>query len=234
MLARPVTFWLLLCLLGVDIAAILTDMAVSIAPELTGTEPAWYGPLRLDTEYGLWAVYGYLQLLCVAILLGIAGYLSGEAALAFIAGAFLVTALDDMLMLHERVGVALSGIGNADPATTALTQGVGELAFLALLGSLVLGLALMAIIRAAPHRRPAILLLVAALIFIGFCSVILNFAESAASGRSRLLTKMLYLLDDGGELLASSVALAASLAILDSGARLAPATKAPVRLQRLN
>lgn len=211
---------LLIVLLALDGLAIASDATVTAAKQMGWLgDPQSYQALRMDSEYGLWAWYGYLKLFAIAGLLAAIYRRSGAQSYLLLATVYFYTALDDSLLLHERAGRLLTGVETRDGSAGGILTGIGELGYFAVVGVFILFLLGLAVARAGKDQRPQVALMALLMLVIGFCAVAVNLIEAILADFSRLAMKAASLLDDGGELVASSFALALALAFSRSGAQ---------------
>lgn len=198
-------------LLALDMAALVADVLATAAKHLDLLSHDDAANLfRLDTEYGPSAYYGYAKLFAIAALLAFVWRRRQSRAFGFLAAVFLYAALDDSLLLHERAGRALAGLDTTGLFDGTLGHGLAEAAYFGIVGLFILGLLAAAVRSARGPDRPAVLLLTGLMLVIGFCAVGVNLMEAAFADISRIIMKALSLLDDGGELVASTLALVLS------------------------
>jgi len=205
----------LVVLVLIDCISIMVDVVVTAAGE------AWPGalenallPLRLDTEYGLWATTGYLKLGFLTGVLFEIFWLRRDSAYLILTGIFAFMMLDDSLKLHERFGRlygnfhVLPSFRGVDP--TAL----GELVYFVILGIVIAVLLLLAVIRAKKAEKPTVLAISGFVLLIGFFAAGLDFLDVLVSNFSRVAMKVVSLTEDGGENIVVSLAIVFALGVI--------------------
>ncbi len=209
---------LLVVLLALDMAAVISDVLATAAKHLDLLSHDDAANLfRLDTEYGPSAFYGYAKLFAIAGLLALVARQRQNRAFAFLASVFFYAALDDSLLLHERAGRALAGLDTTNLFNGSFGGGLAEAAYFATVGVFILGLLAAAVHAVKGPDRPAVLILTGLMLVIGFCAVAFNLMEAALADVSRVAMKVLSLADDGGELVASTLALVLSASLARTG-----------------
>ena len=208
----------LLCiLLALDMAAVVSDVLATAAKHLDLLSHDDAANLfRLDTEYGVSAFYGYVKLFAIAGLLALVARRNHSRAFAYLAFVYLYAALDDSLLLHERAGRVLANLDRTGLFAGTIGGGLAELAYFAFVGLCILGLLAAALRAARGSDRPAVIILTGLMLVIGFCAVGVNLMEAALADVSRTAMKALSLADDGGELVASTLALILSAGLVRS------------------
>lgn len=202
---------LLVVLLALDLTAIVSDVLATAAKHLDLLSHDDAANLfRLDTEYGISAYYGYAKLFATAGLLALLSRQRQSRAFALLATVFFYAALDDSLLLHERAGRALASLDPMGLFAGTFGHGLAEAAYFGVVGLAILGLLAAAVRTVAGPDRPAVLILTGLMLVIGFCAVAVNLMEAALADISRIAMKALSLADDGGELVASTLALVLS------------------------
>lgn len=205
---------LLIWLLAIDIVAIIVDACATLLKKagLTGN-PDKLAFLRLDSEFGIWAPYGYLKLFVVAGLLFAVWRATEKRCYMLIAVVFGYTAMDDAFLIHERAGRQLSQHIDLSAFGTFARVGIAESFYFIVSGSLIVALLFLAVRQARGEHRLNAMVLSVLMLALGFCAVIVNVIESVLMDISRLAAKAVSFIDDGGELVITSFALvlAASL-----------------------
>jgi len=189
-------------------ALLLLDFAfilIQIGAEATGYGFRGSFTLGLEKERGPAETYGYIMGLGVAVLLLVAWRRWRNPVACFWAGLYVLVVLDDALRLHERAGSLLADFGVIAVASMR-SQDVGELTFYAFVGSLALTALLAAERRLPPGPTPStlsrLMLLLAGLLM--FFAVLVDAAANSLPYDVAL--------EDGGELVALTLALLVSLA----------------------
>lgn len=175
-------------------------IALHIAHRLWWPERvAW----SLAEDRGHAEIYQYLKTLLVAALLLQAARLRREALLALWGGLFAYVALDDAASLHERAGLWLASRPGFLPGRGKQASDVGELLVLAGVSGAFVAAGLLlwrrGRLRWSAHGSELLALMVPLLL----CGVVVDFVHALVLGQQRF--RGLYLLEDGGELLAMSL-----------------------------
>lgn len=203
----------LISLLMID-ALLVAIHAVLGALFVAGASDAFPDILRIDRDWSLGEIANYLKWIaligmCIALF-------TRQNAVIFLAVAIMcaVALFDDSLQLHERFSAPFSGL--VDPAGR-LPAGTGELTFLAMEGMLVAVPLLYGWIHAprSVHRQIIPLL---GLFFAAFvCAGVVDFLHVKAAPQS-VLSGMLGMLEDGGEMVFLSLMVSYTAGLLDKAA----------------
>lgn len=177
--------------------------------------------LNITTEFGLAESIGYAKWLAIVAVLLMAWTLTGSRVLFPFAVIFAVMLADDMLQLHEHIGHRLATRQLVSAMGPLRPHEVGEI-----IGYAALFLPLMPpLLRAwsqsgerGHHLTGSLLGLI--LIF-GVFGVVID-ALHPVFGGTRIADALLYLVEDGGEIVVSSVILAHVLAIWQTAQPAAP------------
>ena len=137
----------------------------------------------------------------------------------YLAIVFTYTTLDDALQLHERAGRANETAGIIPQSGGFTDIASGETAYFLLVGVMILLCLFFAIRSADDSQRPQVILMALFMLMIGFFAVFIDFIEGAVTGTSRYMGKFLSLVDDGGELVVSSLAVVLALSIWQQSPR---------------
>lgn len=196
-------------LLLIDAASVLSDVTVTLLREWNRSlVPMWLHGLRLDTEYGLWANIGYAKLLCAFLLLADLFARTRLSSYGLLALIFLYLTLDDALLFHEGIGDFLASITDLSGFGTISQDHIGELVYLATVGPIVVATLVIANLLAPPVHRINIRIISMLVLGIGFFAVFIDFVDQIVAQFSRIGSKLMGLLDDGGENAAVSLAIA--------------------------
>ena len=205
---------LLTWLIVVDLLAILTDIVVTlIKRSALEANLETLRLLRLDSDDGLWAPYGYLKLAAIAALLFGIHRMARQRAYLLLGVVFAIAALDDALLLHERAGRFLVSVSGIDANGAQAVVGAAETVYFAAVALIVVTMTVVAVRISAGPQRPKVLLLAIFFLAIGFFAVVVNLAEAVLFDVSRMMSKAASLVDDGGELIVSSLALVLAASI---------------------
>lgn len=201
-------------LLSIDLLALATDITVTLLKDYNPDLPSWIlWDLRIDREYSIWAYYGYAKLAIIALLMS-AVYISTRLiSYLYLAIVFTYTTLDDALQLHEQAGREIVTSGILPQSGGFIDIAFGETAYFLLTGVIILSLLFFAIRSAEDSQKPQVILMVLLMLLIGFFAVFINLIEGVMTDTSRFAKKLLSLMDDGGELIVSSFAVAYALSI---------------------
>lgn len=158
--------------------------------------------LRLDRDRSYAEVFQYLKLGWLVLLMG---WLMLKRDFLVCVGwvlLFLFFLFDDALGLHEHVGAALARHPGLTTVMGLRAQDMGELAFIGLAAGLILPLIALGYRLAAPDRRVLPRRLFMAMVLLGICGVGADMAHQALPGGLFWV-----IVEDGGEMLAISLAL---------------------------
>lgn len=233
-LRLPAGRMLLVLFLTIDAGILLAHLS----GKLIGKPDSFVFDLGADRSYG--ELLMYIKLAWIAMLLALVARRRRSRVLAAVAIASVVLLVEDAFLLHERVGWALEDpIANAFPALRGhgiLAIQAGELMWLAVVGTSILVMFVVAYRRGSPEDRRAALSIA---LFFGVLAVfavgvdtIHSFFPLGSTG-----DLVLTLLEDGGEVVALTppVALAFALALATSEPRVraAPPAQTDVLVGRL-
>ena len=177
--------------IGLQVAADVTDYGFNGAYKLS-----------LEYEHGIAQAFGWLQLGAAAVLLGLAWKRFAGSAAGFWAASLAYATFDDSLRIHENVGHYLDSLFGFGEVGGSRGHDVGE----AIVYLVAIAVALGGFIRVETRARPqtptmlSLLLLPIAVVFV-FCAVVVDI----------LGTSIPIEVEDGGELLAASAVLVATI-----------------------
>ncbi len=200
-------FRLLLVLLVIDGIAVSTDLVTTLLKEIDPSLPNWllWG-FRLDVEYNTWAIYGYLKLIVPSLLLAMCYWRSSMISFALLFFPYAYTTIDDMFTIHEDLGKSIG-------AWSGTNFAIGETIYFAFASIFILSFLAAAVLRAQKEIRADVALMSIGLLAIGFFAVVVNLIEGLLKEVSRFWTHIIGLVDDGGELVISSVVVVLALVI---------------------
>ena len=157
--------------------------------------------LSLQTEGGLAEIYGYVKSAAVAGLVLTAWRRWRHGPAAVWAGLYLYLMFDDALRLHERFGARIASVLDISIGDSLRPQDVGEL-----IVYLVVGLIALGALAVAEHRYPAPRTTVLTRLMLAVTAFLAFFAVGADMALQGLPMEVVF--EDGGELVALSLALA--------------------------
>jgi len=201
-------------LLVIDLAFIIVEVTIEVAQEY------WFaGAYRfsLNTDGGIPEIYGYAKVQLLIVVLFIAWRETRDSALFAWICIFLFVQAEDAGQLHETIGVRLDDALGL-PAVAGLDgHDLGELLWFALVGSVLLTV----LVRGERRNGPGVsdlsfVLFVCAALLASF-AVVLD--PVALVVEAQLGLRGLGVVEDGGELVAQSMALLAGLAWIRLPAR---------------
>jgi len=198
---------LLVVLLMVDGLAILTDVIATFLKDYNPDLPKWLlWNFRLDVEFSVWAVFGYLKLIAISVLMWLCYRRTGLVSFLLLFLVYFYTTLDDMFTLHEQAGRVLG-------AWTSTNFAVGETLYFVIVGVFIVSILYRAVSRATKTYHSETWLLAVGLLGIGFFAAFINMIEGLLTGLSRSMLKVFSLIDDGGEMVVSSVIVVLALIV---------------------
>ena len=187
-------------LLAADLAFALVEMAVVISDY--GFPGAYR--LSLQTEgFGLAEMYGYAHELLIFGILTDAALRLRNAVVWFWAAFFLYVFIDDAFQVHENAGGVLAHQFGLQSTGGLRPQDLGELAFYAFAGVVIIGSLVAVERRTGPGLDSLTLLMLPLLSAYGFFAVVADVALSLRFETS---------IEDGGELLCLSLILVSTAA----------------------
>ena len=206
--------FILYLLLSIDLLALATDITVTLLKEYNPDLPSWIlWDLRIDTEYSIWAFYGYAKLAVIALLMSALYMNTRLKSYLYLAIVFAYTTMDDALLFHERAGRAIVSSGILPQSGWSIDMAFSEAAYFLPVGVIILLCLFFAIRSAEDSQRPQVIVMALFMLMIGFFAVFIDFIDGAMNDTSRYVAKFLSLMDDGGELVVSSFAVVFALSI---------------------
>lgn len=195
-LARQAVF-LVLVLLGVDAAFASLHVLWSKTDLVTATA------FNIEYEYGYGSLWQFGQTAAVAVLLAGAAWRHRTVGLAAWGALFAYVLLDDALALHERAGGQFGQL-DAPPVFLGLrARDLGEVAFLAAVGLLLLVPIAAAYVRGGGFARRTTQVLIGLLGVAVFFGVGVDFVHALVS--QTRLNGTVGFIEDAGELMAMSL-----------------------------
>lgn len=205
----------LMLLLAIDALVIGLHIATGILlPQI----PAF---LNITTEFGLAECIGYGKWLAIVAVLLLAWNLTGCRVLFPFAVIFAVMLADDMLQLHEHIGHRLAARQLVSAMGPLRPHEVGEIVGYAALFLPLMPPLLRAWSQSGERGHHLTGSLMGLLMLFGVFGVVID-ALHPVFGGTRIADALLYLVEDGGEILVSSVILAHVLAIWQTAQPAAP------------
>ncbi|MXQ08365.1 hypothetical protein GQ651_10960 [Alphaproteobacteria bacterium GH1-50] len=180
---------------------------------------AWLSE-SLGAPLGLAAFYTAGKYAVICGLFIVSALVTRRVIFAALTVAIAAIALDDMLELHETVGMLVSESWLNFAPGPLRSQDLGELIGFAMLAVIAGAPLLMAWLRADRSER---LYIVLALVFIAsaaFCAVVIDVLHQAAStlfGKDSFISEALFIAEDGGEMIAISFLAGLALAAFPAG-----------------
>ena len=169
---------------------------------------------RIGADHSYAEFFGYAKALAAAALLIWTHRLSGKWIYSVWAGVFASVVLDDALLIHERLGRALAG-----PSSSDWEWDMGQLAIWVVVGLPLLAITVASLVRSSGQERTNGVLLLATLLALGFFVVAIDLAHvllrASFTGASQVFT----VIEEGGEQLVLSLAVALTVLIRRSKRR---------------
>lgn len=191
-------------LFGVNLIVILLPVVAQVL-EVAGLIPDTPRPLiHPGTDGSLPEVLNYAQAGGCALFLALTGRRCASPVLYAWAGIFAFILIDDAFQYHERFGAGLAQALSLPAMGGLRAVDFGELLAWALAGLILLPLALRAAFRAQGIERGMGLMILLVFVALVFFAVVIDMAHSALGSRIVLL------LEDGGEMLCIATACALS------------------------
>lgn len=208
-LAHRPTRRLAAVLLSLDGLLILANVILGLL-RLENASVDYYGPWNLSVDGSYGELFNYLQTALLVLLLIVARARSPQPAYSAWMATFLLVVLDDAFQLHEQAETALSellhihsrlGLRPEDLASILITVGIAAV----LIPALAAGH-----LRSDHRARRHSLLLAACLALFGAFAVGFDLlhAELDQRGAGSTIVSLAGLIEDGGEMLALSLACA--------------------------
>ena len=204
--------WIIIGVIAADLLLIAAHVAYLSALGLDTLPAGWRIPaLRIDVDGGFAELFTYLQeLACCAALMFCFAQRRETLYLAW-SVVFLVIFCDDALLLHEHVGRYLSSALQVPELPGLRRQDSGELLAWGLLGVAVVPLLLAGFRQASAEALSFGIWLAAVFaLLVGFAAGV-DMVHVVLGEVSRTLDYLFALVEDGGEMLTISVAMAGAL-----------------------
>jgi len=190
-------------LIAVDAILILVSIICGVLL-ITGQIATWPDILNVGRDWSIGEIFNYLKWFAISAVFFIAFRKTGLKIYACFSAVFFLILMDDSLQFHEQIGSIYSATSGGN---FGLNQALGEIGFWVVLGLLCLALLLSAWFRTpAPIKRK---LWPIAPLFAGvvFCGLVIDMVHFFAPEGS-LFGGMLLILEDGGEMIFTSLILA--------------------------
>ncbi|MFO1201752.1 MAG: hypothetical protein U1E58_03860 [Tabrizicola sp.] len=208
---------LLLTLLAIDVTFILVNVLAVLAVDVSLLDhmPVW---LKITEDRQPPEDFNYLKWLVIAVALLWMAIRDRWLAPVLWALVFGMILADDAFQVHENMGGVIAGMLEIPDNTLVYGRDFGELVVFGIIGTITLAIALFLITRkdlASRQLNKAYILIVIAL---GFCGVGIDLLHSMIvhltgfSGAATMLQQFFGMVEDGGEMLVGSFAVAFTLA----------------------
>ena len=175
---------------------------------------------RIGADHSYAEMFGYAKVIAVVALLIWAHRLSRKRMYSVWAGVFAYVVLDDALLIHERLGRAVAGPSRSDWAWD-----MGQLAVWIAVGLVLLAITVASLVRSSGQERTNGVLLLVALLALGFFAVAVDFAHVISRASFTGASQVFTVIEEGGEQVILSLAVALAVLIRRSKRR----TDAPLR-----
>jgi hypothetical protein len=167
----------------------------------------------LTTDRGIPERVGYAKLGVAGLLLALVAFLRRRWVFGVWAAVLLLALVDDSMRVHETAGRWLAERWHLTEGVLGLSaQDVGELAVWGLLGVVPLLVAVVLHRRSDPRTRRAGTAVAAVVGLYAFCGIVMDQVHQL--GASGPYAQLLTVVEDGGELIALSLAVALGVALL--------------------
>lgn len=193
------TFTFLLLLLAVDLIFMLIHAIHAWTPWMGGAH------FSLESESGMAAQYQYIKQVWLAACVGLALIQTRNMVFFGWALIFAFLLLDDLLMIHERLGRLIAG-SLALPALWGLRPNdLGEVAVAGAIGCAVVGFVVLAFRRGGDEARHLSADLLCLLVALAVFGVFFDVLHTIAYFRAPALAQAFSMIEDGGEMLVVSL-----------------------------
>jgi len=208
------TFTLLLLLMGVDLIFILVHAMHAWTPWMGGAH------FSLESESGMAAQYQYIKQVWLAACLALALIQTRNTAFFGWALIFAFLLLDDLLMIHERLGRLIAGSLELPAIFGLRPNDLGEVAAAAGIGCIVVTFVILAFRRGGEESRHLSADLLCLLVALAVFGVFFDVLHTIAYFRAPALAQMFSMIEDGGEMLVVSIITAYVFDITSNAGRL--------------
>jgi hypothetical protein len=208
---------LLFALLAIDCAFIAANVLAVLAVDLSLTDhvPIW---LKITEDREPPEDFNYLKWLVIIVALGWMAIRDRWLAPALWALVFALILADDAFQIHENMGESLAGVLGAFDSALLSARDLGEMLVFGTLGTIAVSIALLLYLRNDPPSRRMNQTYVLVMIALGIFGVGMDALHAmiehvtGSSGLATALQQFLGMVEDGGEMLVGSYAVAATLA----------------------
>lgn len=208
------TFTMLVLLVAVDLIFILVHAMHAWSPWMNGAH------FSLESESGMAAQYQYIKQVWLSACLCLALLQTRNTAFFGWALIFAFLLLDDLLMIHERLGGMLAGVLGFPAMFGLRPKDLGEVAAAALIGCVAVTLVLVAYRRGGEQSRQLSADLMCLLVALAVFGVFFDVLHTIAYFKAPALAQLFSLIEDGGEMLVVSVITAYVFDITSNAGRL--------------
>lgn len=197
-------------LIAVDVVLVLIT-AVGIVLAFTGRIDVVADRLMVTLDWSYGEIFGYLKWMAVVVVCAASWRLTRSALYAGFGVAFCVLLLDDMLQLHERFGEAAVSWFGLPSAMGLRGQDFGELFFAGITGLIVVVALVLGFRFTRRQDVGAGLALLVAMAGLIFCGVVLDMVTIFMTAVlepgmfRRVVVVGMYLFEDGGEMVFTSL-----------------------------
>ena len=208
----------LMLLVAVDIGFIaiysLHDIYISLHHDhVARLSSRWH--IGTDRSYA--EMFGYLKMASIVVLLLGTYGLSEKRMYSIWAGIFAYVLLDDALLIHERLGRAVAG-----PSGSTWAYDMGQLVVWILVGIFLLAISIGALVLSSGQNRTNGILLLGTLLALGFFAVLVDLVHVIVQSWFRGADLLFTVIEEGGEQLVLSLAVAVALLIRRSERKKSP------------
>lgn len=206
--AHRIETWFTVILVAVDLALIGLDVVWGLL-DATGRVPDRPGWVQLDRDASIAERFNFAKWAFAAIVLGLAA--ARRRPWWFASAAMLVLLADDLGRLHERTGQEIESWFGDEEGT--ILAALVELGFFAVLAVVVFSLLLAARRRVSSAHRPLATGFVVLVLVLAVFGVGVDFVHTlvGALADGQIVDVVLYLVEDGGEMLLISLIAAHAL-----------------------
>jgi len=208
----------LMLLVAVDIGFIaiysLHDIYISLHHDnVARLSSRWH--IGTDRSYA--EMFGYLKMASIVVLLLATYRLSEKRMYSIWAGIFAYVLLDDALLIHERLGRAVAG-----PSGSTWAYDMGQLLVWILVGIFLLAISIGALVLSSGQNRANGILLLGTLLALGFFAVLVDLVHVIVQSWFRGADLLFTVVEEGGEQLVLSLAVALAFLIRRSERKESP------------
>lgn len=205
-----------LALLGLLLAGDLALMALHVFNHFAPGEKNLMLAITVDASYG--EAYQYLKELWAALLLALLALRTRQPVYLLWSALFLYLLADDALRFHEQAGLWIAARFELGDAFGLRADDLGELGFLGGLAGIIALAFITTSSRSSPDAAEASKTFLALLGLIAFFAVAVDMLHSLLRDTG-LLGSFIGMIEDGGEMLAVSLAFWYVYVLFDAGGR---------------